>query len=114
VMLKIRGISNAENLLSDVNRYSHCLTRREMSGGGGLAHSDKTPTTARSTCSGRRAAPHRTARSLISRPRSDRREREGVKSSVMLDWPNSTLIVDSIDGTYVKNQIVLFYLFVIR
>jgi hypothetical protein len=26
VMLKIRGISNAENLLSGVNRFSHCLT----------------------------------------------------------------------------------------
>ena len=26
-MLKIRGISNAENLLSGVNRFGHCLTR---------------------------------------------------------------------------------------
>jgi len=25
-MLKIRGISNAENLLSGVNRFSNCLT----------------------------------------------------------------------------------------
>ena len=25
-MLKIRGISNAENLLTDVNRFGHCLT----------------------------------------------------------------------------------------
>jgi len=26
VMLKIRGISNAENLLMGVNRFGHCLT----------------------------------------------------------------------------------------
>ena len=26
-MLKIRGISNAENLLTGVNRFGHCLTR---------------------------------------------------------------------------------------
>jgi hypothetical protein len=30
-MLKIRGISNAENLLSGVNRFSHCLTTRMTS-----------------------------------------------------------------------------------
>jgi len=28
VMLKIRGISNAENLLMGVNRFGHCLTPR--------------------------------------------------------------------------------------
>jgi hypothetical protein len=27
-MLKIRGISNAENLLMGVNRFGHCLTPR--------------------------------------------------------------------------------------
>jgi formyltetrahydrofolate hydrolase len=27
-MLKIRGISNAENLLMGVNRFGHCLTLR--------------------------------------------------------------------------------------
>ena len=27
-MLKIRGISNAENLLTGVNRFGHCLTTR--------------------------------------------------------------------------------------
>jgi len=27
-MLKIRGISNAENLLTGVNRFGHCLTLR--------------------------------------------------------------------------------------
>ena len=32
-MLKIRGISNAENLLSGVNRFSHCLTGLRISGG---------------------------------------------------------------------------------
>ena len=26
MMLKIRGISNAENLLTGVNRFGHCLT----------------------------------------------------------------------------------------
>jgi hypothetical protein len=27
-MLKIRGISNAENLLSGVNRFGHCLNEK--------------------------------------------------------------------------------------
>jgi hypothetical protein len=29
-MLKIRGISNAENLLMGVNRFGHCLTIIEL------------------------------------------------------------------------------------
>ena len=29
MMLKIRGISNAENLLTGVNRFGHCLTSLE-------------------------------------------------------------------------------------
>jgi hypothetical protein len=32
VMLKIRGISNAENLLMGVNRFGHCLTIKIVNG----------------------------------------------------------------------------------
>jgi hypothetical protein len=35
-MLKIRGISNAENLLMGVNRFSHCLTVCVTGAGAGV------------------------------------------------------------------------------
>jgi len=37
-MLKIRGISNAENLLSGVNGFSHCLTPGSATEVRGLLH----------------------------------------------------------------------------
>jgi hypothetical protein len=37
VMLKIRGISNAENLLKCVNRFGHCLTGWPLTRPGGFS-----------------------------------------------------------------------------
>ncbi len=65
-MLKIRGISNAENLLMGVNRFGHCLTGLRISG-------ERTPELARvdgrplQPLDGRREAPDR-KRMLIRSP----------------------------------------------